>query len=179
MIMKRYIAIAACLIFGALTLGAQTLEEGGDVVEVNAEVQEDASLADRSIFDSMPGTVSVNQSAKLRSAVARQVENNSRKQFTGYRIRIFFSNSQNAREESISVLKRFQDSHPTIPAYRSYTSPNFKVTVGNFRTRSDAEAILPDLQLEFPAAFIVREKFKYPSIGRPATTVDSLKVVTF
>ena len=55
--------------------------------------------------------------------------------------------------------------YPGIQAYRSYASPNFKVTVGNFRTRLDAEALLRQIKGDFPDAFIVRERFKYPSIG--------------
>ena len=54
-----------------------------------------------------------------------------------------------------------------IQAYRSYTSPNFKVSVGNFRTRVDAEILLREIQEEFPDAFIARERFKYPSMGAP------------
>ena len=58
---------------------------------------------------------------------------------------------------------------------RTYASPNFKVTVGNFRTRLDAEAFLRRIKGDFPDAFIVRERFKYPSIGQPGAA--SLAVV--
>ena len=41
--------------------------------------------------------------------------------------------------------------------------------MGNFRTRLEAEALLQRLKGDFPDAFIVRERFKYPSIGRADT----------
>jgi len=43
------------------------------------------------------------------------------------------------------------------------------VTVGNFRTRLEAEALLQRIKGDFPDAFIVRERFKYPTIGRADT----------
>ena len=77
--------------------------------------------------------------------------------------------SWTAREESAAVIRRFNALYPHIQAYRSFASPNFKVTVGNFRTRLEAEALLQRLKGDFPDAFIVRERFKYPSIGRADT----------
>ena len=43
------------------------------------------------------------------------------------------------------------------------------MTAGNFRTRLEAEALLQKIKADFPDAFIVRERFKYPTIGRADT----------
>ena len=59
------------------------------------------------------------------------------------------------------------NSNPYINVYRSYSAPNFKVTVGSFRNRVEAQRMLDAIKDEFPDAFIVRDKFRYPSIGDP------------
>lgn len=170
--MKRYIAIIAVLLL-AFTAVAQELEITEEMA-VNNEVQIDSSLNGMNIWQTLPDNVTINESSKVRNAVNIQVENNARKQFTGFRIRIYFDNAQNAREQSLAIMRKFREAHPELPAFRTYDAPNFKVTVGNFRNRSDAEAALTQLQLEYPSAFIVREKFKYPSIGRFNTAESAL-----
>lgn len=174
--MKRYIAAVLFGLAACLTLSAQNIEEeGGDPVQtVGSEVQVDSTLDGHTIFQVLPDGVAVNQSPAVRSALERQIESNSRKQFSGFRIRIYFDSTQDARDKSLAVLNRFKEKHPDMSGYRSYESPNFKVTVGNFRNRTEADAALETVKREFPSAFVVRERFKYPSVGRYNSTVDSL-----
>ena len=105
------------------------------------------------------------------------IENKSRA-ITGYRIRIFFDNSQTARVNSAKTLKLFTSSFIGIPAYRSYANPYFKVTVGDYRTKAEAMAALPKIKKSFPSAFVVKEKINFPNIGRKPmeTIVDTVKV---
>ena len=113
--------------------------------------------------------VVVRQTPAVRAALTRQVSSNAGKSYSGFRIRLFFASNRTAREESSAVIRRFNELYPHVEAYRSFSSPNFKVTVGNFRTRIEAEAFLRKVKGDFPDAFIVRERFKYPSIGQPDT----------
>ena len=109
------------------------------------------------------------QTPAVRAALNKQVAANADKQYNGFRIRLYFASTRTAREESSAVIRRFNALYPHIQAYRSFASPNFKVTVGNFRTRLEAEALLQRIKGDFPDAFIVRERFKYPTIGRADT----------
>ena len=124
----------------------------------------DSVLMQKGIFGVMSGSVNVRQTQAVRDIVEGRIAQNEVSGFDGYRIRIYFDNSQDARDASSSILEAFETSHPDIPAYRTFDSPNFKVTVGDFRTRSEALAALRSMQPEYPSAFIVREKFKYPSL---------------
>lgn len=174
--MKRYILAALCSLLACISLGAQNLEEGGEPVEtVGNEIQVDSTLAGTTIFQALPDGVRINQSSAVRAALDRQIEANSRKMYSGFRIRIYFDSAQDARDKSLAVLNSFKEKHPDMSGYRTYESPNFKVTVGNFRNRTEADAALETLKREFPSAFVVRERFKYPSVGRYYSTVDSLK----
>ena len=176
-LLNRILPVLALLAFAAPVLRAQNFEEEeetGEIEHAGEEVQVDSLLLGRDIFSALPEQVVVRQSSAVREALNRQVASNGTKSYSGFRIRLYFASSRTAREESAAVIRRFHDLYPHIQAYRSFSSPNFKVTVGNFRTRLDAEAFLRKLKGDFPDAFIVRERFKYPSIGRadarPAAT---------
>ena len=159
--------LRALLALGAPALRAQnTAEEiSSEIEHAGEEVQVDSTLLGRDIFSALPEQVVVRQSSAVRTALNRQVAANGGKTINGFRIRLFFASNRTARDESASVIRRFNEMYPHVQAYRTYASPNFKVTVGNFRTRLEAEAFLRRIKGDFPDAFIVRERFKYPSVG--------------
>ena len=53
--------------------------------------------------------------------------------------------------------KKFNEKFGTHSVYMNFVNPNFKVTVGDFRTRSEALALLETVKKDFPSAFIVKE----------------------
>jgi len=108
--------------------------------------------------------VTVNQSAEIEEAFDNYVTNNVDRKLTGYRVRIFFDNSQNARTKSEVVAKAFAAEYPSIKVYRSHVSPYFKVTVGNFRTKDDAQRFARSIMDRYPSVFLVREHIRYPDI---------------
>lgn len=178
--MKKILS-AILFLFLAARLGAQTVPEGYVLVDslvFTPLSAVDSTLKGESIWSAMPEAVSVHQSARSRNALADQAERNSRKNFQGYRIRIFFDNKQSARSASEAAVNRFKALHPGTAAYRSFANPFFKVTVGDYRTKSDALAALQYIKPDFPTAFIVKERFKYPAINNNhAFKIDTLKVL--
>ncbi len=124
----------------------------------------DSTLVGKSIFDIMPehakgdrGNVTVRQSYATRRAFERRVAANSFKEVSGYRVRIYFSNAQNARWESSAAAARFTEKYGTYSVYHNYVNPNFKVTVGDFRTKSEALELLTQVKRDFPSAFVVKD----------------------
>lgn len=139
-----------------------------DTLYCDTVIKMDSTLVGKTIFDVLPsyskgdaGNVSVNQSFALREAMQRHIAETGFKEINGYRIRIYFSNAQNAREASMAAAWRFQSHFEGYNVYRQFVNPNFKVTVGDFRTRSEALAFLDAVRADFPAAFIVREKIHF------------------
>lgn len=110
------------------------------------------------------GTVSIDQPQAMTSAMSRHVSLNESRKITGYRVRIFFDNSQNARQRSESVAGAFSAAHPGIPVYRSYASPFFKVTVGDFRTRDEAQLFAQRISGDYSSVFLVKETINYPTL---------------
>lgn len=130
----------------------------------------DSSLVGKSIFALIEQRGAINvgskvfQSENIKNALFLHIEKAKDRKINGYRIRIFFDNNQSARNQSITASELFSQSFPLTPVYRSYTNPYFKVTVGDFRTKSDAIRALKQIELLFNTAFIVKEQINYPSL---------------
>ncbi len=82
----------------------------------------------------------------------------------GFRVRIFFDNKQSARSESERIAGEFSAASPGIAVYRIYENPYFKVTVGDFRTKSEATRFMNSIKGIYPQAFITREHINYPPL---------------
>lgn len=145
----------------------------------------DTLLVGRNVFDEMPSghdapaEVTVRQSEEIRRAMDAHFESNRARSISGYRVRIFFDNRQTARDESEKIMRQFMISHPDVPVYRSYVNPYFKVTAGDFRSKSEAMQLLQQIRGEFPSAFIVKEKsICYPAVDRHnAVEADTVKIL--
>ena len=133
------------------------------------EASLDSTLLGKNVFNVInqgragQGTITIDQPSSLVSAMATHKTRNASKQMNGYRIRIYFDNSRNARAVSEQVAGSFSALYPSVAVYREYENPYFKVTVGNFRTKTDAQRFLTAIKGHFPSGFIVREKITYPS----------------
>ena len=122
--------------------------------------------------------VKINQTSAVRDAMRSQVGSNGSRTLSGYRVRIFFDNKQTARVESEETLKRFESMYHDVVAYRTYANPYFKVTVGDFRTRSEAVKLLERIRGAFPSAFVVKENIEFPVVDKEnAYVTDTVKVL--
>jgi len=180
--MRRALSIVFAVILGGTSLSAQTnaAYQVVDSIVVRQVDAVDASLTGKSVFSLLSkdgSNVTVNQDASISSAMTSHISSNKSKSLNGYRVRIFFDNKQNSRGESEAALRRFQGAFPGVPAYRSFTNPFFKVTVGDFRTKSEATQLLNSLKGLFPNAFVVKESINYPAVDKSnAYVIDTIKV---
>ena len=145
----------------------------------------DTTLVGKDVFLLMPSRemgdragVKINQTEAVKDAMRKQVADNGSRTLNGYRVRIFFDNKQTARVESEETLKRFESMYHDVVAYRTYANPYFKVTVGDFRTRSEAVKLLERIKGAFPSAFVVKENIAFPVVDKDnAYIVDTIKVL--
>lgn len=70
---------------------------------------------------------------------------------SGYRVQIFDSNASGARDEA-QRRKAAVESRMGVNAYVRFDSPYWRVRVGDFRTRSEAEHALGELRRMFPSS---------------------------
>jgi hypothetical protein len=80
---------------------------------------------------------------------------------SGYRVQIFTGGN---RKDAYSAQAKFQEQFPDIRSYVIYSEPNFKVRVGDFRTRMDAEKLVEALKKSFDGMFIIQEKINPPKL---------------
>lgn len=185
------------LVAGSFALSAQEIEAVSQTPEVPEGYElvdslvyrfvsgADTTLIGKDIFHAMPlkargdkADVEIYQSQEVANALRGQVASNGSRMINGFRVRIFFDNKQSARAESEAILKRFEALHRDIKAYRTYANPYFKVTVGDFRTKSEAMEVLSRIKTEFPSAFVVKESIEYPIVDRTNVyVVDTVKVL--
>lgn len=108
--------------------------------------------------------VQVNVPSAVHTLVAKHVSANSKQngKMEGFCVQICFESGNNSREKAERTRMAFLSKHPNIPAYVSFKEPNFRVRVGNFRTRAEARGFREDILNEFPQSFVIRDDVMYP-----------------
>ncbi len=123
------------------------------------------------LFLSMPGkaqdsawkpadssTVIVHKDPRIDLLVKKQAQINeetsrdARRVGKGFRLMII---NTNKREEAIAAKTKVYTYFPELKAYLVYQSPYFKLKVGNFKERKDAEAYQKRLNAYFPKGVFV------------------------
>lgn len=150
--MKRFLLILSLLVLGAASLQAQETETVAPM---------DSTLLGRSILSVMGSGVQISQSTAVQQAMAEYIRINANKPITGYRIRVYYDNGPQARSKS-ELIERTLQQQLNASVYRSFESPNYKVTVGDFRTKDEALRIYNALKGTYPTAYIIKETINYP-----------------
>ena len=88
--------------------------------------------------------------------------NQSLKTIDGFRIQLFSDSGNNSKNKAQTVYDEFMSKFPDNGVYLSFKSPNYKVRVGDFRTRLDAQRFLNELQQDYPNAFIITDQIYLP-----------------
>ncbi|MDP4237921.1 MAG: SPOR domain-containing protein [Bacteroidota bacterium] len=111
-------------------------------------------------------TVKIHQDKRIESLLAsRKLSTKSQDQNTanGYRVQVFSSNIQRSgKTEAFKIEKQIQEVFPDQTVYVNYSSPFWKVRVGDFLTQVEARAFRTKLIEAFPTMkseiYIVREQ---------------------
>lgn len=69
-----------------------------------------------------------------------------------YKIQIYTGNSDIAKK----TLTDFKKYYKTIDGTIVFNTPNYKVWIGNFKTRIEAEHTLNDLRKKYPNSFLIK-----------------------
>ncbi len=110
------------------------------------------------------GNVQIIQDNRITELVDKHIAINKKFQKNGYRIQIFFDSGNNSKNAAYAVKTEFLMKHPNVDTYVIFESPFYKVRVGNFRTRLDAQCFLNNISSLYTNAFIVKDMIDYPDI---------------
>ena len=99
------------------------------------------------------GSVKVNQNSKIpKLLMLKKSLEKENKLSDGFTIQLYYGELGRAN----SVIRKYRNIYATWPASIEYETPNYKVWVGNFGSRLDADRALVEIQRDFPAAFILK-----------------------
>jgi len=110
------------------------------------------------------GKVEVVKDPLIDTLIARRPQLNktigvSESTSSGYRLQIYFGSN---RQSAYNAQAKFISDYPDVPTYVTYIEPNFKVQVGDFRTRLEAQKLQSDLNGMFSSLFIIPTKINPP-----------------
>ena len=111
------------------------------------------------------GNITIQQDARLVDQALRLNETNRKKKgIAGYRIKIFSASGKDARAKMVAENSRFVASFENIQTYPDYDPPWFKIYVGDFYTRSEAEKVKQMIIKQFPKSFVRVARVKTPDL---------------
>ena len=104
----------------------------------------------------------ISKDSRLDDLMKRQKQENLEKQsMPGYRVQIYFGGN---RQKASEIKMEFSNLHPDIAAYLTYQQPNYKVRVGDYRSRFDARKIFQELDGKYPTTFVVPDDVRLPPL---------------
>ena len=113
---------------------------------------------------SMLAQVVVNAPEQLSNLVAKHIATNKLNtgKLMGFCVQICFESGSNSRERAEKYRVSFLSKYPKYSAYLTFKEPNFRVRVGDFRTRSEARGFREKIAADFPQSFVVKDEVRYP-----------------
>lgn len=111
-------------------------------------------------------TVIIVKDARMDMLTAKQAQINKRTsmmtsggQYKGFRIQV---SSSNSRDNATAIKTDLMNKFPEHKTYIIFQSPNFKVRIGNFIKREEAEKLRKQLSKYFPkGVYIVEDAIEY------------------
>jgi hypothetical protein len=107
--------------------------------------------------------IEVHQDPLIEKMLGWQIENNKIKnKIDGFRVEIFFSSDVDAREKALKKKEEFLSVYPNNTVHIKYVSPNFRVRVGDFRTKNEALKLYKEIKDNYPVSFIITDEIDFP-----------------
>jgi hypothetical protein len=168
----RKLTVVSLFIFWAIfTIKAQYQSTGNTNILRNQE-QETVKMGSnltQSDNDEIWGKhLIINSDSRVDTLLQIHREENLRKGgIDGYRVQIF----QGTKDAAYQAKAKFISNHENIKIYVSFQSPDFKVRVGDFRTKSEAIKLKYLIKNEFPAVYIIDDVICYPELGEDKSDI--------
>jgi len=95
----------------------------------------------------------IEMDVSTRKAIEKHKEFNKKNPLIpGYRIQTYAGSS---RQQALTMRNEIADKYPEYVAYVIYKQPTFRVRVGDFRSRFEAQKLLNDIKPTYSSSFIV------------------------
>lgn len=109
------------------------------------------------------GYVNINVDNRVETLMDKYIYlNRHQSTLDGWRVQIFFDSGANSKSRATESLNKFANRYGKTDAYLSFKEPYYRVRVGDFRTRLEAEGFLQEIHTFYPNAFTVNDKINPP-----------------
>ena len=113
--------------------------------------------------DTTGGKANIVQDPRVDILVSKHIQiNQAIRTMDGYRIQLFSDSGNNSKTKAQAAHDEFQSRYPAIGVYLTFKSPNYKVRIGDFRTKLDAQRFLIEITTDYPNAFIITDQINLP-----------------
>ena len=146
--------------------GKQNKVEGSDTLPKELESPKtNININSVSQQEVREGYIEIRQDERIKALLEKQIRiNEQNKTLNGFRVQLFSGAGPNMQNDANKVKAQFLQLFEGNTAYVIYDLPNWKVRVGDFRTRLEAEKFLSLIQLEFQNSFVVSDKINFPDL---------------
>lgn len=153
--MKKQLIIALMLIFstsiGFSQINPPPSPDPVPPIENTKQIVKNVFDVITSSDSSYGGVVRIHQDKRIEHLFLDRIMLSNTGVVSGFRVQIFSSNIQGtAKNEAFRIESMVLDKFPDASVYVSYTSPFWKVRVGDFRTMEDAQVLRNELMRAFP-----------------------------
>ncbi len=133
----------------------------GFIVSICYAEQNSSADSEKTIFesitdnsDSAKGRITLHQDERLKKLIykkkAEDIKNRPSTTTMGYRVQVFSSNERTAKTTAYKIEERILSKFPNYAVYVSYTSPFWKVRIGDCKTTEEAQILRDEVRKEFP-----------------------------
>jgi hypothetical protein len=109
------------------------------------------------------GTLTVIQDPRIDSLVELSIAYNKAFPYiSGYRIQIYMASGNDGLSNAKIVKEDFESDFKDMTAYITFREPYYRVRVGDYRTRLEANQLLKTIRKYYQDAWIIQDKISVP-----------------
>ncbi len=166
--MTYRLVVLVCIIFSAIVDVAAGIYNNDNEVFVS----EQDSLVFYNLFDKLAleaesgGKISFNSDPRIMQLLElHRKKSFSQKGFEGFRIQIYSESSIDATIKTAENYKAdFEKEFPDTRVYLKYFNPDFKIRVGNFRSKPECMSLLKKIKSKYPNCYPVKTFIYYSEL---------------
>jgi len=112
------------------------------------------------------GNIKIIQDSRIDTLLSKhKALNEEYTQIEGWRINIFFEAGNNSKKLAIEAKSQFVNKYSDVACYLIFQEPYYKVRIGDYRTKMEAEKFLKKIERTYPNAFVVKDNINFPKLN--------------
>ena len=119
------------------------------------------------------GFLILNQDSRIDTLLLKQRQIHANDStIDGFRVQIFMELGNDALIHADSVRELFTKSYPDVPIYLLFGQPYYRLRVGDYRTRLEAENMYQRLKKQYRNSFVTADRIELPYIALCSQIID-------